>query len=352
MRTIGKCGLAACLVLLLTGSVFVAGTLRIYFIDVEGGESTLIITPVGESLLIDAGYSGRENRDPDRIMAAVHDAGLERIDYLLITHFHPDHAGGVPELASRIPIGTYIDYGQPLGTPYGADRMTTRTFATYETIRGQGRHLEAEVGLRLPLKGLEADVVSAGGTVLQTPLPGAGQENAGCAFVEDHAIDGTENYRSIGVLYRLGAFRFLDLGDLSGNTLATLACPRNILGKVDVYLVAHHGDYDTNFPALYAALRPRVAIMNNGVTKGGSSDALKTLRGLPDLEDLWQLHDSQNPGSRNAPEPFVANTTGADGSADAATSDGYWIKLVASDDGSFSIVNGRNGFSKHYSATR
>ena len=130
------------------------------------------MTPAGESLLIDAGYAGRENgRDPNRIMAAVRDAGIERIDYLLVTHFHPDHAGGVPELASMIPIGTFIDYGGPLGTPFGADRMTVRSFGAYEPVRGQAHHLQPQPGDRLPLKGVQADFVSAGGAVRRNLCP-------------------------------------------------------------------------------------------------------------------------------------------------------------------------------------
>ena len=318
-----------------------ARSLEIYFIDVEGGESTLVVTPAGESMLIDTGYAGREGRDPDRIMAAIQDAGLQKIDYLLITHFHPDHAGGVPELASRISIGTFIDYGGPLGTPYGADRMTTRTFAAYEAVRAEHSHLRPEPGERLPLKGVDVNVVSAGAVMLKEPLPGAGQLNEACARVEDQGADGTENYRSLGVLFQLGAFRFLDLGDLSGDTLATLVCPRNLVGQTSVYLVAHHGDYDTNVPAVYAAIRPRVAVMNNGAVKGGSREALMTLHGLHGLEDLWQLHASSNGRAQNSPEAFIANI---DGSAD-----GNWLKLTANDDGSFRIVNGRTGFAKSYS---
>ena len=331
----------AVLILALAALGSAAKTLEMYFIDVEGGQSTLIVTPAGESLLIDAGYAGSEGRDPSRIMAAVRDAGIERIDYLLITHFHPDHAGGVPDLASRIPIGTFIDYGGPLGTPYGTDRMTVRSFGAYERVRDPEHHLQPQPGDRLPLKGIEADVVSAGGTILSKPLPGAGQKNDACATVDDQPPDGTENYRSIGVMLRFGSFQFLDLGDVSGNTLASLVCPRNLLGQASVYLIAHHGDYDSNVPALYEALRPRVAIMNNGPLKGGSPDAFKTLRGLHDRTDLWQLHESRNAGAQNSPDVFIANIDGA--------ADGYWIKLSANDDGSFRIINGRTGFAKTYS---
>jgi beta-lactamase superfamily II metal-dependent hydrolase len=313
-------------------------TLDIYFIDVEGGQSTLVITPAGESMLVDAGYGARGGRDPDRIMAAIRDAGIERIDYLLITHFHNDHVGGVADLAARIPIGTFVDYGEPLGS----DRMSTNGFRIYEPLRAEHPHLQPSPGDRLPLKGIDVDVISAGGTLLSKPLPGGGRVNDACVNVEDHVEDGTENYRSIGVMLQFGAFRFLNLGDLSGNTLTALACPKDLLGPVSAYLIAHHGDYDSNVPALYAALRPRAAIMNNGLRKGGSPDAFRTLRRIRGgLEmDLWQLHWSANQHADNAADDFIANLD--DGETD------HWLKLTATADGSFQIVNHRTGVTKIY----
>ena len=139
-------------------------------------------------------------------------------------------------------------------------------------------------------------------------------------------------------------YRFLALGDLSGNTLTSLVCPTNLLGATDVYLVSHHGEYDTSVPALYAALRPRAAIMNNGATKGGSPDAFKTLHALPDLDDLWQLHASRNPRSVNSAEALIANVD------DGTT--GHPIRLTAFADGSYRIVNGRNGSSRTYPRRR
>jgi len=327
-----------------------AGPLEIFFIDVEGGASTLIVTPTGQTLLIDAGYGSRAGRDPatvlaaggrdpSRILAAAAAAGVDRIDYLLITHFHNDHVGGVPELASRIPIGTFIDYGAPLGS----DRMARGGFSAYAPVRGDQPHIQPRPGDQLPLDGLEATVVSAGGDLLPGALPGAGATNEACAGLEHHAEDGTENFRSLGVLLRFGEFRFVALGDLSGNTLGRLVCPRNLVGETSVYLVAHHGDYDTNLPALYAALRPRVAIMNNGVTKGGAPEAFRTLAARPEIEDVWQLHASQNRGAANSPDELIANLDAHDNST------GYWIRLTALEDGSFRIVNGRTGFTKTYS---
>jgi beta-lactamase superfamily II metal-dependent hydrolase len=350
MRRVLLVGVLA--VLAVAGAGAAGRPLEVFFIDVEGGQSTLVVTPEGESLLIDAGYGPRgprepnqdvvrgATRDPDRVMAAVREAGLTRIDYLLVTHFHNDHVGGIPELARRIPIGTFIDYGDSLGT----DRMAVGGFRNYGPVREGKPHIVARPGDRLPLKGVRANVVSAGGELLSKPLKGGGDTNTACARAEDHPEDGTENYRSVGVMIELGDFRFLDLGDLSGNTLTRIVCPRNLLGRASVYLVAHHGDYDSNVPVLYAGVRPRVAVMNNSATKGGSPDAFRTLHAQPDLEDLWQLHAARDPKARNAHEAFIANV-------DEGV-DGHWLRLTAYEDGSFRMVNGRTGALKEYGRRR
>lgn len=348
-----RLAVTAVLVVLLSLSSRAARELTIYFIDVEGGQSTLLITPAGESLLVDTGYAIRGQRgapppppeatigrDAQRILDTIKAAGLDRIDYLLITHFHSDHAGGVPEVAGRIPIGTFIDYGDPLGT----DRLTTASFRAYEPVRAAAaHHLIAHAGDRLPLKGIEADVISAGGTLI-TKAVGHGEANAACVNVEDHVEDGTENFRSIGVLFRLGSFRFLDLGDLSGNTLTKLACPTNLVGQVSAYLIAHHGDYDTSVPALYAALRPQVAIMNNGPNRGGAPAAFSALRTTAGI-DLWQLHASRTAADANAPDAFIANV-------DDGTQTDFALKITASDNGHFRVFNPRTNFTKAYAALK
>jgi len=326
----------AAAVALATGA-HAAKTLDIYFIDVEGGQSTLIVTPSGQSMLIDTGYPDLNGRDPNRIMAAVRDAGISRIDYLVITHFHEDHAGGAAQLAGRIPIDTFVDYGSPIQTE--ADIVAA--FTAYEKARRNGKHVVAAPGDRLPLRGLDVEVVSSGGTTLSRPLKGAGQPNAACADYERRRDDTTENPRSIGVRLRFGAFRFLDLGDLPWNKLGDLVCPNTLLGDVHAYLVAHHANGDSNVPAVLAALHPRVAIVDNGVVKGGTLSALATLHGVSGM-DVWQLHRSANGGAQNSSDEYIANLEGD--AQDIAA----WIKLSASEKGSFSVTNGRTGWTKHY----
>jgi hypothetical protein len=186
---------------------------------------------------------------------------------------------------------------------------------------------------------VEARIVSAAGMLIPKALRGGGTTNAACGDLEDYPEDGTENYRSIGVVFTFGTFRFFDPGDLSGNTLANLACPKDLIGPVSVYLISHHGNYDTAVPALYAALRPRATILNNGVDQGGHPEAFKAVRGFPAI-DLWQLHRSENEGVVNAPDQFLSNVD------DGTTS--YTLRMTASDDGSFQMMNTRTGFFKAY----
>lgn len=330
----------ALLLLVAPAQTRAAGSLDIYFIDVEGGQATLVVTPGGKSLLIDAGYPERAGRDPDRIMAAVADAHLTRIDYLLITHFHEDHNGGVPELARRLPIGTFVDYGAPVETA----SEVLAAFAAYEQARRSGRHLVPDPGDRLPLEDVAVEVVSAAGATLSTPLGGGGAANDACATFERRADNRTENPRSIGVRVRFGAFRLIDLGDLVWNKLGELVCPNNMLGEVDVYLVAHHGNGDAHVPAVLAGLRPRVAVINNGPYKGGNASVLASLRGLPGTEDVWQLHRSASQGTDTTHDAYIANLE--DDDKDRAA----WIRLSAREDGSFTVTNGGTGWTKTYEA--
>jgi beta-lactamase superfamily II metal-dependent hydrolase len=326
-------------------------TLEIYFIDVEGGQATLVVTPAGQALLIDAGFPGeagtfaslpgdpRQARDANRILAAARAAGIKRIDYLLVTHFHADHVGGVPELAQLIPIRTFVDHEPPDARAEVQVAGTQAAFERYARVRAQGKHLAAKVGEKIPLAGIETVIVSSGGETLKTPLAGAGAANPACGAAAPAAQEPTENPNSTGVRLRYGRFTFLDVGDLSGAPLFALSCPVSLIGPTDVYLVAHHAGADAGDAASFAAFAPRVAILNNAAAKGGSPEVLVALHQARGLEDAWQLHRSLPPGPRYFTDEHIANL-------DDSTA--HWIKLSAKSDGSFIVTNGRTGAAKLY----
>jgi len=326
-----------------TGAVR-SGSLEIYFIDVEGGQSTLMVTPDRHSLLIDTGWAGNgsgfhpgdphEARDANRIVAAARDAGITRIDYLYITHFHTDHDGGVKELSQLMPIGTFIDHGAPSAGAVEGSTQTKQAFDTYLGVRATGAHLEPRPGDHLPLPDVEAIVISSAGSTLAKPMANAGGTNSACQSQPIPPGDPYENPRSTGVAIRYGLFRFLDLGDLTGQPLFDLVCPKDLIGPVDAYLVAHHGGADAAEPATFAAFKPRVAIMNNGIKKGGALETYKLLHHVSGLETVWQLHASAAAADSNFAANNIANL-------DESTS--YWIKLIAKADGSFRVVNQRTG---------
>jgi competence protein ComEC len=315
------------------------GPLDIYFIDVEGGQSTLLVTPDKQSYLIDTGYAG-DGRDANRIVAAARDAGVKQIDYLMITHFHPDHDGGVVELSKLMPIRHFIDHDTLLPEAQ-KDAGTHAAYERYLEVRKGKPHIVAKPGDHLPLTGIEAVVVSSAGSVLTQPLRGAGAPNSLCGPEAVKPNDALENPRSTGVLVTLGKFRFLDVGDLTGEPLFKLACPRSLIGPVDVYLAAHHGGSDTADPGIFAAFRPRVVVMNNGLKKGGAKNTYETLHRLAGRADVWQIHRSEAAGEQNFAADHIANL-------DESTSD--WIKLSAQADGSFKVVNGRTGQGTSYPA--
>ncbi len=311
--------------------------LRIEFIDVEGGQATLIVTPAGESMLVDAGFPGHGGRDADRIAAALRRAGVERLDYMLVTHYHADHVGGVPAVAERVPIATFVDYGDYAGGGKRGNELA----AAYYAVRSKGKHLVVGPGDRIPLRGVEIDVVAAAGKFLEKPLPEGGGPHPACAAAAvRNELD--ENGRSVAFLLRYGQFRFADLGDLPSAEELRLVCPENKLGEVDVYLTTHHGVDRSGPPALVQALNPRVAVMNNGARKGGDPGAFRALATAPRLQALWQVHYSLKAGEANAPDRRLANIV--EGMC------GHSLVLRAQPDGSFTIVNLRTGYREHYPA--
>jgi beta-lactamase superfamily II metal-dependent hydrolase len=316
--------------------------LQVYFVDVEGGQATLFVTPAHQSLLIDTGWPGNNGRDADRIVAAAKAAGISKLDYVLITHFHRDHVGGVPQLTSRIPVGTFIDHGVNRET---TDAATSEVWDAYQKVLATGKfkHIVAKPGDTLPVRGMKVTVISSDGELISQPLPGAGQENATCKDAGHYPPDKTENARSLGTLVTFGKLRLLDLGDLTRDQEMKLMCPVNTLGKVDVYIVSHHGSSQSGGPALVHGIAPRVAIMDNGARKGGNPPSWDVVRESPNLEDLWQLHYSEEGGaSHNVAAEFIANPDGPDA--------GTYLQLTARPDGSFEVFNPRTEKTREYPA--
>lgn len=313
--------------------------LEIYFIDVEGGQSTLFVTPGGQSLLIDTGWPGNAYRDANRIIAAMKNAKVKKLDYVLITHYHIDHVGGVPQLVSKIPVGTFIDHG-----PNREDSKSTSVpYEDYLKAIGSSAHITVKPGDHLPIKGIDATVVTADGNVIDQPLSGAGQANDACSGVQEKASDPSENARSVGTVLVFGNLRIVDLGDLTWNKELQLVCPNNKIGRADIYVVSHHGLDQSNSPALVHGIQPRVAIMDNGAKKGASPSAWDIVKSSPGLLDLWQLHFADAGGSEhNVSDPFIANVNEGD--------TGFYLKITAHQDGSFEVYNARNKFSKSYPA--
>jgi beta-lactamase superfamily II metal-dependent hydrolase len=344
-------------------------TLDIYLIDVEGGNSTLFVTPSGESLLIDTGNGGAAAaRDGDRIIAAVKDAGISRIDRLITTHYHGDHFGAMENVAGRIPIGEFIDHGPNVQPNPATDAFLEKV---YPALYAKSKHTVVKPGDRIAMKGLDVRVVASAGQGITSSLPGAGQSNPYCAAHKPKDADPTENAQSVGTHFTFGRFKTVHLGDLTWNKEYDLVCPNNRLGTVDLFIVTHHGQPVSNAPVLVHAIAPRVGIMNNGTRKGGQPDAMNVLFSSPGLEDLWQIHFSLLSGQEyTVPGLFIAN--GVDeqpaampiaaaaapapgpGAAPPPAHNGpaHWIKVAAKEDGSFTVSNARNGFSKTYGVRR
>jgi competence protein ComEC len=312
--------------------------LDVYFIDVEGGQATLVVTPSGQSMLIDTGYPGFADRDANRILAVAKQAGVTRLDYLLVTHYHNDHVGNAPTLASRIPIDTFIDHGETVETDDNAKAL----YGNYLEVRGNRKHLQPKPGETVQMRDVDVTIVTAGGAHLARPLSTPAAPNPLCASFAPKAPDPSENARSVGSVIAYGRFRMIDLGDLTWNKEQELACPNNLLGTVDVYVTTHHGLDQSGAQALVHALRPRVAIMNNGPKKGGSVEAIKTVRSSPGLEAFWQLHYAVDAGKDvNMPDAMIANL-------DESTA--HYLKLSAQRDGSFTVTNARTNETRRYPA--
>jgi beta-lactamase superfamily II metal-dependent hydrolase len=358
-------------------------TLDIYYIDTEGGHSTLYVAPTGESLLMDTGSPG--GRDADRIMAVIQAAGVKQIDHMVSTHYHGDHVGGLQEVASRIPMAQFIDHGatsEPREMVPGFQKM-------YAELYAKAKHTVVKPGDQIPFDGVTVVVATSNGEVLKTPLPGGGKPNPACAgFVpRDESRVDPDNPMSVGLVFTYGKFRTVNLGDFTWNKEQELMCPNNPIGTVDLYLTSHHGIDQSGSPALVHGLQPRVAIMHNSTRKGGAIQTMQTLHTSPGLEDIWQLHWAYAAGlEHNTPSLFIANTEDnatvanvllnppptfgqpgagrpgpggpppqggpAGGGRGEHTGPAFWIKVSAQSDGTFSVTNTRNNFTKTYAARK
>jgi competence protein ComEC len=340
-------------------------TLDIYIVDVEGGNATLLVAPSRESLLIDTGNVAPEAaiRDSERIMAAAKDARLTQIDNLIITHWHGDHYGGLVELAKRIPIRHFIDHGPNVQPAPAVDQFLANV---YPQLYANAKHTVAKPGDKIAVAGLDVQVVASGGETIKTALPGAGAPNPYCASFKPGPAN-AEDPMSVGVYVMFGKFRTIHLGDLTKNKEFELMCPNNRIGAIDLFLGLHHGQNTSNSEVMIHATHPRVAIMNNGTRKGGEPDTMQVLHTSPGLEDLWQMHFSQLSGQEyTVPGMFVANLLDEPSAAmpvapiaapqpgpnvappPAHNGPAFWIKVTAQSDGTFTVTNTRNAFSKTY----
>jgi beta-lactamase superfamily II metal-dependent hydrolase len=333
----------AAAVLLAVSALPAAKTLDMYVIDV-GGKASLLVSPSGQTMLIDAGIPPTV----DRIVEACQALGVKKIDYMVVSHYDGDHVGGVPPLAARIPIGTFVDHGPNVQF----NDSTIKNVDAYMAVVAKAKHLVVKAGDRIPIQGFDALVVMAGGKAIAEPLQGAGQPNPACdttprktwgpnarGIIDNH--DTNENSQAITLLVTHGKFRMLDPADLTWNKDRDLFCPANRVGTVDLYMTANHGIENGNSPVMVYALHPRVVIADNAPNHGASAEVYRIIEASPGLADYWQLNYSPAAGEKaNVPADFIANAAGSPG--------GKWIKISVQLDGTFTVINTGNNFSKTY----
>lgn len=320
-------------------------TLDIYYVDVEGGAATLIVTPAGESILVDAGWPGFDGRDAKRIEGAMKTAGIAQLDHLVMTHYHTDHYGGIPELAKRVKVGKFYDHGAM--TELAEDKDFAAKYAAYQAVT-KGQSIALRPGSEIKLKQAAGappvylQVLAARGEVVPSKAM-VGKPSPECTEAATKPEDKSDNARSVVFLLRYGAFDFLDTGDLTWNIEQKLVCPQNLIGEVDLYQVGHHGMNTSNNTALLRTIKPTVAIMNNGPRKGGHPDTVKALRELPTLKDLWAVHRNvTSTDEQNATKDLIANLE--------EQNDAAHLIRVAVDAAkrTFTVTNDRNNLSKSY----
>jgi len=323
--------------------------LDIYFVDVMGGAATVLVTGEGESVLVDSGWPGFDDRDPKRIVHVLKNcAGCDHLDHLVTTHWHRDHFGGVDGLTRLIRIDHFWDRGLPedsdstLDFPDGPTDKDPLGVAYRKASAGKRKALRP--GTTLPLSRLKAVVLASGGKVIDRPVAGPSRDgsdsersNSLCDQAPpDQAPDPSDNARSLVLLFTLGRFQFFDAGDLTWNIERKLVCPIDLVGKVDLFQVTHHGMDSSNNPVLVRTLAPTVAVMNNGPHKGGGAATVRLLKSIPSLQAAYQLH-------RNA-DTSASENTEADLIANKNEAGGEFIHVKVDADGSkFSVQLGEQG---------
>ncbi len=329
--------------LLLLGSSVspAAGDLDMYVIDTEGGKALLLVSPSGQSMLIDTGFPGNNDRDTNRIEEAAKAAGVKQFDFLVVTHYDLDHVNNVPSTVARIPAVTFVDHGAAAVKNPG----TTKAVAAYDEVAAKAKHIVVKPGDKIPFQGVDVLVVASAGQTLKNPVAGGGVPNPYCQAAQPKTWDRSdedvsENANSVVLLYTFGKFRMIDLADLTWNKELALMCPNNPISAVDVFMVGNHGSDTSTSTALLYVLKPSVVIMDNGPRKGGASAVLKTIQASPGLKAAYQLHWSVPAAADNPPDEFLANLQDSP--------DGKWIKVSAQENGTFTVTNGRTGETRTY----
>jgi competence protein ComEC len=325
-------------------------TLDIWVIDVEGGKAMIVKNPSGQAMMIDGGMPAMPPRpgmpdlgprDLNRVVAAAQIAGVKEFDVYLITHYDVDHVGNVPAISERFPSKLFVDHG-PLLPNSKLSAINQKAADAYLAMVPGKNRMSVKPGDMIPFKDVQITVLTSNEEVMQKPLAGGGQANSACPAVMPEQVRGDDNAASIGTLWQFGKFRMADFGDMLQWMEMKLMCPNNPVGPVDLFMGSHHGLAVSNSAALVHALHPKATIIDNGERKGIAPEVVKILRSSPGGLDVWQMHYSTMAGEElNAPEQFIANMKQQD-------CQGFAVKVSARRDGSFTITNLRNNFTKTY----
>ncbi len=366
--------------------------LQMISVDVEGGGGTVFVTPNKRVVVIDTGNpeaSAATDNYPSaqRLVDAVKAAGGTKVDYLITTHYHGDHIGGLEGFIKRIKIDNFIDHGinreirgtmgtggmigpdwravgpdgQPMvgrgGTvppPPGDPNVPppNSTEAQYQNylklIGGTGaKHRVVKTGEHIRLDDMDIHVVSADAVMpAKAPVGSRGAVPECAAMPAMPANGGEENARSTSVVITYGKTKIAAFGDLTWDREKDLFCPEDKVGKVDVYLSSHHGTQWSGSPAMVNSLQPIVTIMGNSPTKGGDPNRVQVIKSNPRHQGLWLLHAARNAPQVNENFDMIANPNPAVGAVDKASNLRLRIRL----NGDITVINERNGYNRTYKA--